>query len=119
MAIEQSRSSSSLGICIWTVSIIVICSWVISILILACVPPVSRDALTHHLFVPNLFLKAGGFVDIPALHVSYYPMNIDLLYLIPLIQGVHFSKLFHNSRQDFQNIVNVLFSRFLAQRKTD
>lgn len=55
-----------------------------SIIILACVPPVSRDALTHHLAIPKLYLKHGGIHEIPALIFSYYPMNLDLLYMIPL-----------------------------------
>ena len=52
--------------------------------ILAWVPPVSRDALTHHLAVPKLYLQHGGIYEIPHLSFSYYPMNLDLLYLIPL-----------------------------------
>jgi len=57
---------------------------VLSDLILAAVPPVSRDALTHHLAVPKLYLKYGSMFEIPTVVFSYYPMNIDLLYLIPL-----------------------------------
>ena len=58
-----------------------------SIIILAGVPPVSRDALTHHLAVPKLYLKHGGIYQIPAIKFSYYPMNLDLLYLLPLYFG--------------------------------
>ncbi|UCG09398.1 MAG: phospholipid carrier-dependent glycosyltransferase [Desulfobacterales bacterium] len=58
-----------------------------SILILAGVPPVSRDALTHHLTVPKLYLKHGGIYEIPSLIFSYFPMNLDLLYIIPLYFG--------------------------------
>ena len=57
---------------------------IISIIILASVPPVSRDALTHHLAVPKLYLQHGGIYEIPSIAFSYYPMNLDLLYLIPL-----------------------------------
>jgi hypothetical protein len=57
---------------------------VISISILASVPPVDRDALTHHLYVPKLYLQHGGIYEIPGLEFSYYPMNLDLLYLIPM-----------------------------------
>jgi len=71
---------------------------IISIIILSSVPPVSRDALTHHLAVPELYLKHGGIYEIPALKWSYYPMNLDLLYLILLYFGndiipkyIHFS----------------------------
>ena len=54
---------------------------------MAAVPPVSRDALTHHLAVPKLYLHYGGMVEIPAIVFSYYPMNLDLLYLLPLYFG--------------------------------
>ena len=58
-----------------------------SIIILACVPPVSRDALTHHLAVPKLYLKQGGIYQIPSIKFSYYPMNLDFLYIVPLYFG--------------------------------
>ncbi|MFH0894560.1 MAG: phospholipid carrier-dependent glycosyltransferase, partial [Bacteroidota bacterium] len=47
-------------------------------------PPISRDALIHHLAIPKLWLLHGGFYEIPWADFSYFPMNIDLLYLIPL-----------------------------------
>ena len=58
-----------------------------SIIILSWVPPVSRDALTHHLAVPKLYLKHGGMYEIPSIGFSYYPMNLDLLYMVPLYFG--------------------------------
>ena len=58
-----------------------------AIIILASVPPVSRDALTHHLAIPKLYLKHGGIYEIPNAKWSYYPMNLDLLYIIPLYFG--------------------------------
>jgi len=58
-----------------------------TIIILSCVPPVSRDALTHHLAVPKLYLKHGGIYQIPSINFSYYPMNLDFLYLVPLYFG--------------------------------
>ena len=71
---------------------------IVSIVILSSVPPVSRDALSHHLAVPKLYLKHGGIFEIPHVVFSYYPMNIELLYLIPLYFGndiatkyIHFS----------------------------
>ncbi len=60
---------------------------IISILILSSVPPVSRDALTHHLAVPKLYLKHGGMYEIPSLPFSYNPGNLDLLYLLALHWG--------------------------------
>jgi 4-amino-4-deoxy-L-arabinose transferase-like glycosyltransferase len=60
---------------------------VLTVLVLAAVPPVDRDALTHHLAVPKLYLKYGGLVEIPWVPFSYFPMNLDLIYLIPLYFG--------------------------------
>ena len=57
------------------------------IVILSCVPPVSKDALVHHLAVPKLYLKHGGLYEIPSMTFSYYPMNLDLLYMLPLYFG--------------------------------
>ena len=39
---------------------------VVCIAILASVPPVRRDALTHHLAVPKLYLQHGGMEELPA-----------------------------------------------------
>ena len=61
--------------------------FIVGIVLLACVPPVSRDALTHHLYVPKLYLEQGGIHEIPDCEFSYYPMNLDLLYMIPLVMG--------------------------------
>jgi hypothetical protein len=58
-----------------------------AVVVLSCVPPVSRDALTHHLAIPKLYLKHGGMYEIPNLIFSYYPMNLDLLYIVPLSRG--------------------------------
>lgn len=47
-------------------------------------PPLEKDSLIHHLAIPKLWLQAGGLADTPWAHFSYYPMNLELLYLIPL-----------------------------------
>ncbi len=69
-----------------------------SVIFLSLVPPVSKDALVHHLAVPELYLKHGNIFEIPSMPYSYYPMNLDLLYLIALYLGndiapkfIHFS----------------------------
>jgi 4-amino-4-deoxy-L-arabinose transferase-like glycosyltransferase len=67
--------------------LVLLAGLIISIFILSCVPPVSRDALTHHLAVPKLYLKHGGIYQIPFIQFSYFPMNLDLLYLISLYFG--------------------------------
>ncbi|KAB2891580.1 MAG: phospholipid carrier-dependent glycosyltransferase [Desulfobulbaceae bacterium] len=55
--------------------------------ILSIVPPTDRDSLTHHLFIPKLYIQQGGIHEIPDIAFSYYPMNLELLYLIPLSFG--------------------------------
>jgi len=53
-------------------------------IILNLTPPVARDALIHHLAIPKLWLENGGFYEIKWAEFSYFPMNVDLLYIIPL-----------------------------------
>ncbi|MBW1674799.1 MAG: glycosyltransferase family 39 protein [Deltaproteobacteria bacterium] len=84
--------------CIKALLLTLLAFLIISLVILSCVPPVSKDALVHHLAVPKLYLKHGGMYEIPFMPFSYYPMNLDLLYLIPLYFGndivpkfIHFS----------------------------
>ena len=70
-----------------TILIICLAILIVSIIILSLVPPVSKDALVHHLAVPKLYIKHGGIYEIPFMGYSYYPMNLDLLYMIPLYLG--------------------------------
>ncbi len=53
-------------------------------IILNLTPPIDRDALIHHLAIPKLWLQNGGFYETKWAVFSYYPMNLDLLYIIPL-----------------------------------
>lgn len=55
-----------------------------AVVLLCLVPPVSRDALVHHLNLPKRYLEHGGIYEMPGLSFSYFPMNLDLLYMIPL-----------------------------------
>ncbi|TYT75826.1 ArnT family glycosyltransferase [Desulfobotulus mexicanus] len=86
---------------------------IIFISILAAVPPVDRDALTHHLIIPKLYLE-HGFHEIPHIIFSYYPMNLNLLYMIPMYFGndilpkyIHFL---------FAILTAVLIYKYLSQR---
>ena len=63
---------------------IMILGFLIAEILLNLIPPISRDALIHHLAIPKLWLLHGGFYETPWADFSYYPMNIDLLYLVPL-----------------------------------
>ena len=65
----------------------ILVSLIILIILLASVPPVSRDALVHHLAVPKLWIAQGGIYEMPDKVFSYYPMTLDLLYLVPLYLG--------------------------------
>lgn len=56
-------------------------------LVLAFMPPVARDVLIHHLAIPKLWIIHGWFYETPWAEYSYYPMNLSLLYLIPLYLG--------------------------------
>jgi len=53
-------------------------------IILNLTPPISRDALIHHLAIPKLWIRHGGFYEIHWADYSYYPMYINLLYLFSL-----------------------------------
>jgi 4-amino-4-deoxy-L-arabinose transferase-like glycosyltransferase len=63
---------------------IAISGFLIVEILLNLTPPISRDVLIHHLAIPKLWLMHRGFYEIPWADFSYYPMNVDLLYLIPL-----------------------------------
>jgi 4-amino-4-deoxy-L-arabinose transferase-like glycosyltransferase len=60
---------------------------VLWIILLASVPPVSRDALTHHLAVPKLWVEGGGIHERPDILFSYYPQLLDVLYMAPVALG--------------------------------
>jgi hypothetical protein len=100
----------------WTyvISALLIVAGIGWICLLSAVPPVDRDALTHHLFVPELYLEHGGIHELPHIPFSYYPMNLDLLYLIPLYfnndiapKYIHFA---------FALVTGILIFRYLARR---
>lgn len=50
-------------------------------------PPTARDELIMHLVVPKHYLEAGRMFELASMNFSYFPMNIDLLYLIPMAFG--------------------------------
>lgn len=53
-------------------------------------PPIARDALIHHLAIPKLWILHGGFYDIRWADFSYFPMSINLFYIIPVYVGKDF-----------------------------
>jgi hypothetical protein len=54
------------------------------IVLMNLTPPICRDALIHHLAIPKLWIRHGGYYEMPWADFSYYPMNVDLLYWIAL-----------------------------------
>ena len=85
--INSGIDSSPRNIAGKTILIGLIASLIVSIVILCWVPPVSRDALTHHLVIPKIYLEKGGIVEIRWIGASYFPQNLDLLYMLPLYFG--------------------------------
>ncbi len=57
---------------------------IIVIIVMASVPPISRDAQTHHLALPKIWLDKGILAEVSDMEFSYYPQLIDLLYLVPV-----------------------------------
>ncbi|PKN88773.1 MAG: hypothetical protein CVU51_03375 [Deltaproteobacteria bacterium HGW-Deltaproteobacteria-1] len=66
---------------------IAIIYFIIMAVLLCLTPPIARDALIHHLAIPKLWINHSGFYDTPWAIYSYYPMNLELLYLISLYFG--------------------------------
>jgi len=54
---------------------------------LALLPPTARDALIYHLAYPKLYRQHGKIFELPFAFYSYYPMNTELLYMLPLYFG--------------------------------
>ena len=81
MVTNRSRIQHHLFVTILCIAILIL---LLIEIILNLTPPIARDALIHHLAIPKLWLKNGGFYEIKWADFSYYPMNVDLLYIIPL-----------------------------------
>ncbi len=87
---------------------------ILAIVVLAYTPPVSRDALNHHLALPKLYLQNGGIFELPDRVFSYYPMNLDLLYMIPLYMGSDiFAKYMHFT---FGLLTAMLLFQYISRR---
>lgn len=84
---QSSRSSRDLPPVFPWLLLLLLAGLVLVVVIMASVPPVSRDALVQHLEVPKLYLLHGGIYQIPSLDFSYFPMNLELLYMVPLALG--------------------------------
>jgi len=81
MSINKNRILQPLLITIISINILIL---LLIEILLNLTPPIARDALIHHLAIPKLWLENGGFYEIKWAGFSYFPMNVDLLYIIPL-----------------------------------
>jgi len=54
---------------------------------LAMAPAFATDALVYHLAVPKVFLHAEGLVNLPDNIYSFFPQQIEMLYLFALALG--------------------------------
>lgn len=54
----------------------------------AAAPAVGWDARAYHLAIPELYLRAGGLVDLPWLLHSRWPHLMETLYALPLSAGL-------------------------------
>ena len=54
---------------------------------LALAPAFATDALVYHLAVPKAFLQAGELVNLPNNIYSFFPQQIEMLYLFALALG--------------------------------
>ncbi|MBA3013167.1 MAG: hypothetical protein FP812_23445 [Desulfobacula sp.] len=57
------------------------------IAILCLVPPISRDALVHHLAIPKIYISQTRIIELPCMIYSYFPMNLEILFGIALYLG--------------------------------
>jgi hypothetical protein len=81
MTINKIRVSKNLFAAILCIAILML---LLIEIILSITPPIARDALIHHLAIPKLWIRNGGFYEIKWADFSYFPMNLDLLYIIPI-----------------------------------
>jgi hypothetical protein len=53
----------------------------------ALVPPTSFDEMDYQLSLPKLYALNHGFVSTPYSHFSFFPRNINLLFMLGLVSG--------------------------------
>ncbi len=69
----------------WTllVALVLAVIWLLSALP-AVMPPTEADSMVYHLDAPRTFLEAGRLFQPPFRDRFYFPMTVELLYLIPM-----------------------------------
>ena len=74
--IDQPKGEGWIGWSLWAGVFIILTAEAI----LGCLPPTSRDELTHHLAIPKLYATAGRIIELPMAPYAYYPMLVDMLF---------------------------------------
>lgn len=62
--------------------IVVVTLLAFSALVSALTPPTAWDALAYHLGMAKRFAAAGGFIDLPSIRQSRWPLGIDSLFTV-------------------------------------
>lgn len=70
------KSSGLIGWSIWAAILLIL----VVEAVLGCLPPTSRDELTHHLAIPKLYAQAGRVIEVSMAPYAYYPMLLDMLF---------------------------------------
>jgi len=108
--IAQPKGEGWLGWSLWTGVFIILTAEAI----LGCLPPTSRDELTHHLAIPKLYARAGRIIEIPMAPYAYYPMLVDMLFTPWVYWGYDFvPKWIHLL---FSGLTTLLLYSYLARR---
>lgn len=66
---------------------VILAALVLLSLSLALAPAFATDALVYHLAVPKAYLEAGGIINLPNNIYSFFPQQMEMLYLFALGLG--------------------------------
>lgn len=58
-----------------------------SAVLMALTPPHEADSLVYHLYGPRIFLETGALTPLPFRDRLFFPMTVELFYLIPMSLG--------------------------------
>jgi len=76
--------------------LLLISAYVVIVHINAFTPPLSRDALNYHLYLPKIYLKQNSIITIPNNIYSFFPAYWEVFYTLLLtISNDITAKLFH------------------------
>ncbi len=71
----------------WFLLAVMVASVGYSLLAWALVPPLAWDEVSYHLPIPQIYIEAGGFVNIPTIVHSNWPAGMEMLNTLALLLG--------------------------------